>query len=147
MDQKKYTKLKDLVGSSFTVEKVWGYKWKMWLPAENRMHVAEKWEKDHQKKWGVETDRGELDVSDYQFGAMLSSVFKDGSSTLNGQTFEVKSNGKEGKEIRYFINASRAQREEPKHNGPELAQAARAQRENALDDIDDNPVDLSEIPF
>lgn len=141
MNDKKYTKLKDLVGDEFTVEKVWGFKWKMWLPAENRMHVADTYEDGHRKMWGVDTDKGELDVSDWQFGNMLASVFQGDSAELVGKTFSVKSNGKEGKEIRYFIN--------PVYKKQVAQKPTRQVKEPTFVDIepDDEPVDLSAIPF
>lgn len=134
---KKYTKLKDLVNSSFTIEKVWGYKWKMWNQAENRMVSSEKWFEGAQKKWAIESDKGEFDVSDYQFGQMLAGCFSDRGSVIVGKTFDVKSNGKEGKDIRYFVNPSRGKERE-----------AAPQKDVVIEDIpESNEVDLDQIPF
>ena len=44
-----------------------------------------------------------LDVSQSQLGQMLVGVF-EAQTNLMGSKFLVKTNGKEGKEIRYFIN-------------------------------------------
>jgi|TARA_R100001530_G_scaffold903_1_gene1566 hypothetical protein len=44
-----------------------------------------------------------LDVSQAQLGQMLVGVF-EAKKTLNGAKFLVKTNNKEGKEIRYYIN-------------------------------------------
>lgn len=135
MEQKKYTKLKDLVGKSFNVKQVYGFKWKMWLQGENRMTVSDTYLEGHSKKWALETEHGELEVSDYQFGSMLASVFTGDGSVLVGRTFNVKSNGKEGMEIRYYINADYGQ----KQPAPK--------KDIVLEDIPDEAVDLSDIPF
>lgn len=99
-----YTRLNKLIGEDFTVKEVQGYKWKMWLEAEGRMTVSSTYLEGHSKKWQVLTDKGLLDISDYQFGSMLAGVFDNGSANPIGKTFNVKSNGKQGKEVRYYIN-------------------------------------------
>ena len=100
-----FIKLSGLVNDTFTVEKVWGYKWKKWDTNENKMLVADRYEQDYQKKWDVDTNKGKLDLSPSQYGAILEAVSKDGIADLNGRTINVKSNGKTGMEIRYYFNA------------------------------------------
>jgi len=100
-----YVKLSSLVDGTFTVQKVFGYKFKMWDNATKKMLISEKWEKDYRKMYTIDTDRGTLDVSASQMGNMLEAVTKDGRADINGRAFSVKSNGKTGMDIRYYINA------------------------------------------
>jgi len=104
---KKFTKLSELVDNTFTVEKIWGYKFKMWDNESKKMLVSETYEKGYRKIYSVDTSEGSLDLSASQLGQMLESVFKNGSSELTGRTFAVKSNGKTGQEIRYYINPTK----------------------------------------
>ena len=46
---KQYIKLSALVGDTFTIEKVGGYKFKYWDNTERRMIVRDTYEKDFQK--------------------------------------------------------------------------------------------------
>lgn len=99
-----YTKLSALVGDIFTIEKVWGYNWKKYDPEQNKMLVAERFEPGYRKVYEVDTDKGKLDLGSGQLGTLLETVFKEGKADLNDKTFEVKSNGKTGMDIRYFFN-------------------------------------------
>lgn len=103
--ENKYTKLSDLVDSTFTITKVFGYKWKMWDNANKKMLTSDTWQKDHRKVYGVETDKGILDLSANQLGVLLETISKNGEANVVGRTFQVKSNGKTGMDIRYFFNA------------------------------------------
>jgi hypothetical protein len=102
-----YTKLSNLVNGTFTITNFNGYKWKMWDSAEKKMLVSDVWQKDYRKVYSVETDKGLLDLSASQVGVLLETVVRNGVSDLNNQTFQVKSNGKTGMEIRYFFNVVR----------------------------------------
>lgn len=109
--ENKYTKLSQLVGDKFTVEKVWGYKFKEWLPGEKRFRVEDKYFEGSRKVYEVDTDKGKLDLSAGQLGAILVAVFKNGEASLNGNSFSVKSNGKEGMDIRYFFDVAKSEPE------------------------------------
>jgi len=100
----KYTKLSALVDSTFKIEKVWGYKFKMWDKDNNKMLVSETWVADHRKLYDVDTDKGKLDISSAQMGQILEAWFENGVSNIVGKSIYVKSNGKPGMEIRYFLN-------------------------------------------
>ena len=106
---KKFTKLSELVDNTFTVEKIWGYKFKMWDNESKKMLVSETYEKGYRKIYSVDTSEGSLDLSASQLGQMLESVFKNGASELTGRTFSVKSNGKTGMDIRYYLNPTKDQ--------------------------------------
>lgn len=96
-----------LVDKDFTVQKVNGYKFKKWDDVAKTMLVSDTYVAEHQKKWEIETDKGKMDVSQSQLGTMLESVSKDGQSNIIGKSFHVKSNGKTGMEIRYYINPAK----------------------------------------
>lgn len=128
---KKYTKLKDLVDKDFTVEKVWGYKWKMWDNVAKSMLVSDTYVAQHRKVYDVDTDKGKMDISSTQFASMLEGVSSNGEANVVGRTFHVKSNGKTGMEIRYYINPVRDK--QPKEwDGKEE---------------EDNSIDIGDIPF
>jgi len=95
-----YTKLSNLVDDQFTVNKVFGYKFKMWDTTSNKMLISEKWEQGYRKMYTMETDKGTLDLSASQMGNLLEAVTKDGRAEINGRTFSVKSNGKSGMDRR-----------------------------------------------
>ena len=100
--ENKYTKLSALVNDNFRVDKVWGYKFKMW--ADGQMLVSDTYKDGYRKVYEVDTSKGKLDLGTGQIGSLLEAVFKNGVADLNNQTFSVKSNGKTGMDIRYYFN-------------------------------------------
>lgn len=137
-----YTKLSNLVDDTFTVQKVFGYKFKMWDAANNKMLISDTWVKDYQKKYTIDTDKGALDLSSGQMGGMLEAVTQDGRSDINGRTFSVKANmtaeqfakasQEDKKKIRYYINATKDAPAAPvKATEPEF----------------EEPFDMTQIPF
>lgn len=128
---KKFTKLSELVDKTFTVEKIWGYKFKLWDNEAKKMLVSETYEKGYRKIYALDTSEGSLDVSASQIGQMLEGVFRNGVSDLNGRTFAVKSNGKSGMDIRYYIN--------PTKDAPKTTQ------DTVAEVIDDEPIDLNAL--
>jgi len=99
-----YVKLSELVGGNFTVNKVLGYKYKMWDNDNRKMIVSEVKQEGFRKLYQVETDKGILDLGTGQMGNLLEPVFHDGLADINLRTFDVTSNGKTGMDIRYFFN-------------------------------------------
>jgi len=128
MNEKKFTKLSELVDDEFTINRVYGFSWKMWDNESKRMLVSEKFEKGYRKIYGLDTNKGSLDVSASQLGNMLESVQKNGQSDLNGVTFKVKSNGKTGMDIRYYIN-------------PDF------KRDKVIEEVTDEPINLDNLGF
>lgn len=112
-ENKSYTKLSALVDDTFKVEKVFGYKFKMWDNNERKMLMSDTWVKGYQKKYTLETDKGVLDLSAGQMGNLLEAITQDGRADINGRTFLVKSNGKSGMDIRYFLNVAKEQVAKP----------------------------------
>lgn len=135
-----YTKLSELVGGTFTITKMYGYKWKMWDNTEKKMLVSDVWQKDYRKVYQAETDKGKLDLSANQVGILLETVMRNGQSDLNGRTFQVKSNGKTGMDIRYFFNA--VQENKVADNDPNIMT-----EKETLDDFVPDEINLDDIKF
>ncbi len=124
----KFVKLVELVDKEFTVERVFGYKWKMWDEANRKMLVSDSYQQGYRKVYQISTDKGTLDISSNQYANMLEAVSQDGEADVNHRTFAVKSNGKTGMDIRYYINAVR-------------------QSAKTYDDTDSDDLDLASIGF
>lgn len=105
--EKKFVKMSDLVNSQFTVDSVGKFVFKKWDNDEKKMLMSETWVQGYNKVYPVNTDKGTVDMNSGKMGEMLESVSRDGQSTIIGRTFNVKSNGKTGMEIRYFLNPER----------------------------------------
>lgn len=152
MEQQSFTKLGALIDQVFTVTSVGKVSYKMWSPTENKMLVSDTWEKGYQKKYRVETDKGILELSSSQLSQLLEGVVKDGVADINGRSFQVKSNGKTGLEVRYYLNPVTSQPRPQSIQDPEVKaklEAARPEQppvEN-YNTLDDEPIDLSSIPF
>ena len=114
-----YTKLSALVGETFTVERVWGYKFKKWNNEEKKMEVSDHWQEGYRKIYEVDTDKGKLDLSAGQMGQILEAVVQNGLADMNLRTIEVKSNGKTGMDIRYYFNARPESKPEKKEETEE----------------------------
>lgn len=127
-DKPKFTKLSELVDSEFTVEKAYGYQWKLWDNTAKRMLVSETYEQGYRKIYTIDTDKGKLDLGSGQLSSLLEAVYKNGEANIVGRTFKVKSNGKSGIDIRYFFNATQ-------------------KRDTVINDINDDNFDMSQIPF
>lgn len=102
-----YTKLSNLVDDTFTVQKVFGYKFKMWDNEQRKMLISDSYVQGYRKMYTIDTDKGTLDLSASQMGNILESVTSDGRADINGRTFSVKSNGKSGIDIRYYLSATK----------------------------------------
>ena len=141
---KKFTKLTALVDDSFTVIKSYGWKYKKWDPVSNKMLVSDRYERDFQKKYTLETDKGTLDLGPGQLANLLEAVFRDGVADIIDRTFSVKSNGKSGMEIRYYFNAEKQSK--PKTDRPSLRDQWDATRGvEQVEPVTD--IDLADIPF
>lgn len=129
--ENKYTKLSDLIGGTFTINKFYGYKWKKWDNENKKMLISDTWQKDYRKIYGIETDKGSMDLSANQVGILLEAIVRNGEANLIGRTFQVKSNGKTGMEIRYFFN--------PVASEPVV--------EEKVEEYTPDQIDLNDIPF
>lgn len=102
-----YVKMSDLVDQEITIKSVGNYKFVAWDVDNKRYITEDKWFQGAQKKYPIETDKGTVDMSASHVGSMLEGVQHAGSANIVGVTFVVKSNGKTGMDIRYFINPVR----------------------------------------
>lgn len=98
-----YVKLSEI--TDFEVKSVGNYYWQKWDGTQ--MLKSQSYEKDYRQAWDVETDKGRLTASRDQVMQMLVGCMYQGKSDIIGKKFTVKTNGKTGKEIRYFINAAK----------------------------------------
>lgn len=126
-----YVKLSSLVDGRFTVNKVYGYTFKKWDDAAGKMLVSENYMEGYDKRYGIDTDKGKLEVSKAQISSMLEAVIKDGVADLNNVTFEVKSNGESGKDIRYYFNPQWTLKTEAKQETKEV----------------EDEIDIESLPF
>ena len=140
MEEKKYTKLSDLVDHTFLIRKAYGFQWKKWDAESKRMLIADKWEQGFAKIYQLETDKGWLDVRSGQLSALLEAVYRNGVADINNRSFKVKSNGKTGMDIRYYFNAVKTET-------PKVTEMFNNHQAEIADDEYDKPLDLSGIPF
>lgn len=124
-----FVKLKDLVGSSFTVNEAYGYQWRKYVQNDGKWSVvtADRYEEGYSKLYDVVTDKGKLTLRQGQLQQMLEGTFSKGKSDIIGVKFDVKSNNKEGVDIRYYINKAKDQSSTPV--------------------VEENTIDMSDIPF
>lgn len=99
-----FVKLSDLINDRFTVKGVGRYRFKKWNDAEKKMQTADTYFEGAKKSYPVETDKGILDLGPGQIGSLLQESLENGKADLIGKTFEVKSNGKDKLDRRYFLN-------------------------------------------
>lgn len=142
MEERKYTKLSELVGSEFTIQKDNGYKWKMWDVGTKKMLVQDEWFNGAKKTYTFDTDKGRLDLTESQLGQLLSKVYYNGSAVIDGATFEVGSNGKTGMEIRYWFNIKKSGQVSSPEDTSSTSEIKEMPNENEEDEID-----LENIPF
>jgi len=99
---KEFKKLSEV--TELTVVKVWGYKWKKWDNEQSKMLVSDTYQQGYSKKYSLECTDFNIEVSSHQYASMLEGVSNGGVADVNNKTFSVKTNGKTGMEIRYYIN-------------------------------------------
>jgi len=110
MQTDKFTKLSELVGGEFTVERVDSYVWKKWDDVAKKMLTSDVYEEGFRKIYPVTTDKGKLDMGQGQIGSLLEPVFHAGKADIIGVTYAVKSNGKSGMDIRYYFNPQKQEK-------------------------------------
>lgn len=134
--EQKYVKMSDLVDQDFTVVTVRPFKWVAWDNENKKFKTEDNWFQGASKKYPVETDKGIVDMSATNVGNMLEGVMHAGAADITNVTFHVKSNGKTGMEIRYYINPVR--HEKPAQSGYDTAkQKADELRSNGGEDAND----------
>lgn len=131
----KFLKLKDV--TQFTVKSVGRPHFQKWDQETNKMLKDPQYVEGYKKVWEVSTEEGLLTLSKDQMGQMLIAFLDNGKSEVVGKTFKVKTNGKEGMEIRYFINGVYGEPVEKKSFVEELPEMKKKHEEieEKLDDL------------
>lgn len=88
-----------------TIKEVGGLTYKMWDDANKKMLSSDTPKAGYVAKTTVECEEGTLDLSNAQMTGILAAlkVEKPTKDMLKNTTFNVLSNGLEGKERRYFF--------------------------------------------
>lgn len=108
----KYVNLKDL--KTMTPVKFVKKFWRRFDEATNKFEMSDDYKEGYSIRYQLELDdQSSLSISQDQFGQMLVATFSGDKSVINGHTFSVKTNGKTGKDIRYFINLAQKQQVDP----------------------------------
>lgn len=102
-----FVKLKDLDGEQVTIKKVVSFAYKAWDVANKRMLVEDTPTKGFKKRWTLETDRGQLEVSQNQMGKILEACVSGGVSDPTNKTLAIKSDGREIPD--YYFNPVKAE--------------------------------------
>lgn len=102
--EQNFVKLSSLVNDDFVIEKVAGYSFKKWDNEAKKMLTSDTYQEGYRKVYGVDTNKGKLDLGTGQIGSLFEAVQHAGKADLIGVRFAVKSNGKTGMDIRYYFN-------------------------------------------
>lgn len=103
-EQRRFTKLSSLVDSQFTIERVGNFVFKKWDTEKGKMVTGDQWFEGARRLFSIDTDKGTLDLSEGQLGSIFVKLQHAGQSNVIGATVQVKSNGKTGMDIRYYLN-------------------------------------------
>lgn len=140
---KQFKKLAEI--KSFTIEKIVKAYFERWNETEGKYEKSETWQEGFTPKWLIETPEFMLPLSKDQVSQALMASFKlDGTSNIIGKSYLVKTNGKSGKEIRYFLNEMRIQQDIPLFAPEEQAELAKMSQ--VLTEKEEE-IDTSLIPF
>lgn len=140
---KQFKKLAEI--KSFTIEKIVKAYFERWNETEGKYEKSETWQEGFTPKWLIETPEFMLPLSKDQVSQALMASFKlDGTSNIIGKSYLVKTNGKTGKEIRYFLNEMRIQQDIPLFAPEEQAELAKMSQ--VLTEKEEE-IDTSLIPF
>lgn len=135
-----FTRLAELVDKDFTVQSVGRFFWQFWSDSEGKMLKSDNYIEGYKKTYPVITDKGQMDLGTGKLGEMLEAAFSEGKSDLTQKTFSVKSNGKSGKDVRYYLNLVRVPGD---LSAPKTAPRA---SESLQSQSDSPPVDESQAP-
>lgn len=102
MSEVKYAKIGSV--SEFTILKPVKSYWFKWDAANKKALKSEKWEAGYTQKFDIDTDMGIISFSRDQLQQMFFAARKGLTSDINHKRFGVKTNGKQGIEVRYFLN-------------------------------------------
>lgn len=98
-----FLKLKDV--NEFTVANISAPYWVSWDTSNAKYNRYKVPTEGAQQKWDVITpNRDRIPISRDQFGQMLIATANGTEASVKDKAYSVKTNGKEGMEIRYFLN-------------------------------------------
>lgn len=139
----KYAKLSELVDSDFILERIYGYKYKKFDTESRRMISEDKWFDGSKRVYETLTDKGRLDLSENQLGNLFVRVQTNGTSTVNGLRVSVKSNGRAGMDIRYYLNPDKYTKQ------PDTVEDTRIKADSPelTKDEEQDKINLDDIPF
>lgn len=136
----KYAKLSE-VGEFTIINPIKSF-WQKYNEADNTFEKKDDYFEGATQKFQIDTTAGRIDFSKNQLEQMFFGARVGLTSDINGKSFWVKTNGKQGKEIRYFINIKKA--------GTESASPTEALPTIQMDELPpltEDEVDTSSIPF
>jgi hypothetical protein len=104
MSNTTWVKTSDLVDQEFHITDVGPRSYRRWDDVNSRFEFSKEPEKGFSPFWNIEIDQGTWSASPGQYGQILIAAESKGLSDVLGKTFRCKSNGKTGKDIRYFFD-------------------------------------------
>lgn len=107
MQTTNYVKLSGV--TEFLLEEILGTEYFAWDATINKPKRSQDWFEGAQKKYNLATDKGQMSVSQGQFSQILLAAFDGNSSDPVGKTYTVKTNGKSGLDLRYFIDLKKGE--------------------------------------
>jgi len=132
---------------SFTIDKIVKAYFERWNDNEKKYEKSDIWQEGFTPKWLIETPDYYLPLSKDQVSQVLMASFKlDGSSNIIGKSYLVKTNGKTGKEIRYFLNEMRLPKE-PALFEPAERQELEKMSQTLAEKEEISQEELDKIPF
>lgn len=102
-----YVKLSGV--TEFLLEELVGTQYFKWDQVTNKPQRSQEWFEGGKKQYVLNTDKGQMTVSQGQFSQILLAAFDGATSEPVGKTFTVKTNGKSGLDLRYFIDLKKGQ--------------------------------------
>lgn len=90
--------------TEFLLEEIIKAQYFMWDAVQNKPQRSDTWFEGGKKQFVLATDKGQMSVSQGQFSQILLAAFDGTTSEPVGKTFTVKTNGKQGLDLRYFID-------------------------------------------
>jgi hypothetical protein len=116
--EKKYKKLTET--PVLKVNKFIKKFYQAWDQVNNKSLKSDVWQDGYKAKFLFEGDDFLIDLSQDNVNQMLGACLKpDGTSSVLEKSFEVKTNGKTGMEIRYYFNLMKDKPKQVKEITPE----------------------------
>lgn len=129
---------------SFTIEKIVKVYFERWNEQEGKYEKSDVYQQGFSQKYLIETFDSLLPLSKDQLQQCLIACLNlDGTANIIGKSFSVKTNGKTGKEIRYWINKMSIPQDIPTQM-PEISQD---KPNYTVEKEEMTPEEIASIPF